>query len=154
MGGRTDVDGTRRRRYAQRMAARRGPALTLIAVVLALLAVSNLLKPFQLEGAETGLVFLGRRLSPGGSSIAGPLVAIYLAALAAGIWSLRRWALPMARVYAAYVTANLVLFPFRTPWPPDAGVGYLVFGVVYTVLAIGGAAATAILLGHRRAELG
>jgi hypothetical protein len=38
----------------------RGRALTVLAVVLALLAVSDVLKPLRLEGAETGLVFLGR----------------------------------------------------------------------------------------------
>jgi hypothetical protein len=56
----------------------------------------------------------------------------------------------MAWLYAAYVTTNLLLFPFRTPQPPDAGLGYLAFGVVYAVLAIGGSVGAAVLLGRRR----
>src|SRR5262249_2049044 len=47
------------------------------------------------------------------------------------------------------VTTNVVLFPFRTAQPSDAGVGYYVFGVVYTVLAIGGSIGAAVLLVRR-----
>jgi hypothetical protein len=129
----------------------RGRALTLLAVVLALLAVSDFLKPLRLEGADTGLVFLGRRLTGTPGVVAGLAVGAYLAIYAAGVWGMRRWALPLAWGYAAYVTVNLVLFPFRTPQPPDAGIGYVVFGVVYTLLAIGGAVACAVLLGRRSA---
>ena len=66
---------------------------------------------------------------------------------------MRRWVLPLAWGYAAYVLMNLALFPFRTPQPPDAGFGYLLFGVVYTILAVGGAVGCAVLLGRRRADL-
>ena len=132
------------------MAKKRGRALTLLAVVLVLLAASDLLKPFRLEGADTGLVFLGRRLSSATSATVGPLVSVFLLVYAAGIWGLRGWALPMAWLYAAYVTTNVLLFPFRTPQPPDAGLGYWVFGVVYTVLAMGGSIGGAVLLGRRR----
>lgn len=134
-------------------AAARGRALTLLAVVLALLAVSDFLKPLRLEGADTGLVFLGRRLTGTAGLVAGLGVGTYLAIYAAGVWGMHRWALGMAWGYAVYVTVNLVLFPFRTPQPPDAGVGYAVFGIVYTLLAIGGAVACALLLGRRSAEL-
>jgi len=133
------------------MQRKRGLVLTLLAVVLVLLAVTDLLKPLRLEGADTGLVFLGRRLDSPTSAVVGPLVSIFLLVYAAGIWGLRGWALPMAWLYAAYVTTNLLLFPFRTPQPPDAGLGYFVFGTVYTVLAIGGSIGGALLLGHRRA---
>lgn len=135
------------------MRASRGRALTWIAVVLVLLAVSDLLKPLRLEGADTGLVFLGRRLDTATSATVGPLVSLFLLAYAAGIWGLRAWAVPMAWLYAAYVTSNVLLFPFRTPQPPDAGIGYWTFGVVYTVLAIGGSIGAAVLLGRRRTEL-
>jgi hypothetical protein len=131
----------------------RGIALTVLAVVLAALAVSDVLKPLRLEGADTGLVFLGRRLTGSAGASAGVCVGVFLAFYAAGVWGLRRWALPMAWAYAAYVTLNLVLFPFRTPQPPDAGIGYAVFGVVYTILAIGGSVACAVLLRRRRADL-
>lgn len=135
------------------MAAKRGRALTAIAVVLVLLAVSDVLKPLRLEGADTGFVLLGHRLTGGAAAIAGALAALFLAFYAAGVWGLRRWALPMAWVYAAHVAANVLLFPFRTPQPPDAGAGYWVFGVVYTALAIGGSVGCAVLLRRRRAEL-
>lgn len=131
----------------------RGAALTVLAVVLAALAVSDVLKPLRLEGADTGLVFLGRRLTGSAGAIAGVLVGVFLGFYAAGVWRLRRWAVPVAWAYAAYVTLNLVLFPFRTPQPADAGIGYAVFGVVYTVLAIGGSVACAALLNRRRADL-
>ena len=44
-------------------AGRRGPLLTTFAILFALLALSNLLKPFQLEGETTGFVFLGQRMT-------------------------------------------------------------------------------------------
>ena len=131
----------------------RGRALTVLAVVLALLAVSDVLKPLRLEGADTGLVVLGRRLTGTAGAVAGIVVGVYLATYAAGVWGLRRWALPLAWGYAAWVIANVTLFTFRTPQPPDAGLGYLVFGVVYTILAVGGAVGCAVLLGRRRADL-
>jgi len=40
--------------------AARGRMLTVFAVLFALLAVSNFLKPFQIGGERTGFVFLGR----------------------------------------------------------------------------------------------
>jgi hypothetical protein len=132
---------------------KRGTALTVIAVVLALLAVSDFLKPLRLEGSDTGLVFLGRRLTGSAGATAGVIVGAFLATYAAGVWGLRSWALPLAWAYAGYVTLNLVLFPFRTPQPPDAGIGYTIFGVVYTILAIGGSVACALLLGRRRPDL-
>lgn len=134
-------------------AGARGRTLTVLAAVLMLLAVSDVAKPLRLEGADTGLVVLGRRLTGTASAVAGIVVGLYLAIYAAGVWGLRRWALPLAWGYAAYVVANVTLFPFRTPQPPDAGLGYFVFGVVYTILAVGGAVTCAVLLGRRRADL-
>jgi len=127
----------------------RGRALTVLAVVLVLLAVSDALKPLRLEGADTGFVLLGRRLEGAASGRAGLVAAAVLVALAVGIWRLRPWAVPLAALYAAHVTANVLLFPWRTPLPPDAGVGYWTFGVVYTVLALGGAWTVAALLARR-----
>ena len=59
--------------------------------------------------------FLGRRPDSAARAVVGLLVSVFLLVYAAGIWRLRGWALPMAWFYAAYVTANLLLFPFRTP---------------------------------------
>jgi len=131
----------------------RGPALTTAAILFGVLAVSNLAKPLQLGGDQTGFVFLGERLSGTPNTILGPLFGLYLGAYAIGIWTMRRWALPMAWAYAAYVVVNLVLFNFRTPPPPGAGAGWRVFGLVYAVVAIGVSVGTARLFARRRAAL-
>jgi hypothetical protein len=130
----------------------RGGALTVAAVLFALLAVSNLLKPLQLGGAQTGFVFFGARLSGPANTIAGPLFAVVLAAYAVGIWQMRPWALPLGIAYALYVTANLVLFPMRTPQPPDVAAGYRMFVVVYAVVALGVSWGTVYLLKQRLAR--
>ena len=130
----------------------RDTALTVAAVLFGLLAVSNLLKPLQI-GSQTGFVFLGRRLTGTPNAILGPLFGLYLATYAYGIWTMRRWALPLGIAYAAYVVLNLVLFPFRTPPRPGAGTGDTVFGIVYAIIAIGVSAGTARLLARRRGEL-
>jgi hypothetical protein len=130
----------------------RGGALTVAAVLFALLAVSNLLKPLQLGGAQTGFVFFGARLSGTANTVAGPIFAVILAAYATGIWRMRPWALPLGVAYALYVTANLLLFPLRTPSPPDVGAGYKVFVAVYAVVALGVSWGTAYLLKQRLAR--
>ena len=131
----------------------RGRALTIAAVLFAVLAVSNLAKPLRLGGEQTGFVFLGERLSGTANTVAGPLFGLYLLAYAVGIWGMRRWALPLGIVYAVYVIVNLALFPFRTPPPPGAGLGWQIFGIVYAVIAIGISAGAARLLARRRGDL-
>jgi hypothetical protein len=125
----------------------RGTVLTVFAVLFLLLAVSNFLKPLQL-GAQTGFVLLGRRLSGTPNLIAGPLFGAYLLVYALGILRLRAWALPMGLLYGLYVLANLVLFNLRNTPPP--GVGYKVFGLVYTVVALGVSWGAVYLLKQRR----
>jgi hypothetical protein len=128
----------------------RGRALTTCAVLFAVLAVSNLLKPLRI-GAQTGFVLFGHRLDGTANAIAGPLFGIFLAAYAAGVWRMRRYALPMGRLYAAYVIANLILFNVYGAKHP--GVGYALFGLVYAVVAIGVSSGAAYLLAQRRSEL-
>ena len=130
----------------------RGPWLTTAAILFGILAVSNFLKPLALD-SQTGFVFFGKRLSGTPNAVAGPLFGVFLALYSMGIWRMRRYALPMSRIYAAYVVANLVLFNFRTPPPPDAGVGFQIFGIVYAIIAIGVSAGTARVLAKRRNEL-
>ncbi len=43
--------------------SKRGPLLTTIAILFAILAVTDILKPLKLEGPTTGLVFFGTRQS-------------------------------------------------------------------------------------------
>ena len=131
----------------------RGRWLTTAAVLFGVLAVSNLLKPFRFGGEQTGFVFLGERLTGTANTIAGPIFGVFLAAYAAGIWGMKRFALPMGRLYAAYVLVNLMLFPFRTPPPPGAGIGWQIFGLVYAAVAIAVSAGTWWMLARRQDEL-
>lgn len=131
--------------------AQRGTALTIFAILFGLLAISNLLKPFQFGGEQTGFVFFGSRLSGVANTIIGPLFGLFLAVYAYGIWNMKRFALPMGHAYATYVILNLILFTFRTPSPDT--VGYKIFGVVYSAIAIGVSLSAAVLLTKRKAEL-
>lgn len=130
--------------------ATRGRALTIFAILFGLLAISNLLKPLQI-GEQTGFVLFGSRLSGTPNLIAGPLFGIFLAIYAYGIWTMRRFALPMSHAYALYVILNLIFFTFRTPTPDT--VGYKIFGAVYAAIAIGVSLSAAVMLTRRKAEL-
>ncbi len=125
--------------------------LSTVAMLFAILAITDFLKPFRLEGGDTGLVFFGTRLSGAPNAILGPLFGIFLLVYAAGIWRMRRYALAMAYAYAAYVALNLVMFSVKNPRPSSSG--QMVFGLVYIVMALGVSSGTAILLRRRRAQL-
>jgi len=131
----------------------RGAALTVFAILFALLAISNFLKPLQLLGGETGFVLFGIRLTGLANTIFGPLFGAYLALYAWGIWMLRRFALPMGHFYATYVVLNLAMFSLVAPKPADAGAGYQIFILLYAVIAIGVSVSAAVLLTRRKAEL-
>ena len=131
--------------------SRRGGFLTVIAILLVLLAIEDILKPFHLEGPTTGLVFFGRRLSGAPDAILGPLLGIFLLIYAAGIWRMRRYAIYLGFAYAIYVTINIVLFTVTNPMPTDRP--DQIFGIVYSVLAITLSWATAIALNRHKADL-
>jgi hypothetical protein len=131
--------------------SQRGPALTIFAVLFALLAVSNTLKPLGI-GEQTGFVFFGQKLSGLPNLILGPLFGLYLAVYAYGIWNMKRFALPMGHAYATYVILNLILFSMRNPGPQSTG--ETVFIVVYAAIAIGVSVAAAVTLTRRKTELG
>src|SRR5258708_15611605 len=114
--------------------SRRGGVLTTLAVLFVILGVTDILKPFHLEGATTGLVFFGQRLSGTADAILGPALGIILLIYAAGIWRMRRYALYLGYVYAVYVTLNLVLYQERNP--PPATQSEKIFGFVYVILAL------------------
>jgi len=131
----------------------RGPLLTALALLFCLLAVSDLTKPLQEAfgaGLRPGFVLFGHRLSGRANAVVGPLFGLYVLVYAAGIWRTRRWAVPMGIVYAAYVTANLMLFMVRDPEPMREGV---LFGVIYTVVALGISWGAVWVLSQRRAAL-
>jgi hypothetical protein len=131
--------------------SRRGGVLTTLAVLFGILGVTDILKPFHLEGATTGLVFFGQRLSGMADAILGPVLGIILVYYAAGIWRMRRYALYLGFVYAVYVTINLILFTVRNP--PPASQSERIFGFVYVILALAFSWGSAIILSRRKAEL-
>jgi len=131
--------------------SRRGGVLTTLAVLFGILGVTDILKPKHLEGATTGLVFFGQRLSGTADAILGPALGIILLYYAAGIWRMRRYALYLGYAYAVYVILNLVLYQVRNP--PPASQAEKFFGFVYVILALAFSWGTAIILSRRKAEL-
>ena len=130
----------------------RGLLLTLSAIAFGLLALSNLSKPFaQSHSSQAGLVFFGTKLTGTADLIIAPLFALFLAIYAAGIWRMKRYAMPMSHAYATYVFFNLVLFLVKHPDPKYTG--GLPFMAVYATFALGVSIGTAILLTRRRSEL-
>lgn len=126
-------------------------ALRVAAVLFALLALSNLLKPWQLWGSHTGFVLFGRRLNGTANAVIGPLFGFYLLVYAWGLWRQKFFALPLAWAYAVYVMLNLGLF--IAAQPADTASGPRLIGLVYAVVAIGVSAGTAVLLLRHRAAL-
>jgi hypothetical protein len=131
--------------------SKRGPLLTTVAILFAILAITDILKPLKLEGPTTGLVFFGVRLAGTANAILGPIMGLILLAYAAGIWMMRSYALVLGWIYAIYVAINLILFTMRNP--PAQTQGEMIFGIVYMILAIAITFGTAIILTRRRAEL-
>jgi tryptophan-rich sensory protein len=131
--------------------SKRGTVLTTIAILFAILAITDILKPLKLEGPTTGLVFFGIRQSGTANMILGPVMGLILLFYAAGIWRMRRYAMMIGWLYAVYVILNLVLYTQRNP--PAKTSGEMIFGVVYMILAITITVGTAIILTRRRAEL-
>jgi len=131
--------------------SKRSLTLSIYAVLFAILALSDLLKPFRLEGPTTGFVFLGTRTAGTANAILGPLFGMVLLAYAVGIWAMKRWVLPLSYAYAGWVIANLALFTIRNPFPTAAG--EQIFGIVYTIVAITISVSSAMMLRARRANL-
>ena len=130
------------------MERKRGWFLTIAAVLFALLALSNFLKPI-LADAHTGFVFFGRRLSGVPNDILGPVFGLILVAYVMSIWQMRRYALPLGWAYAAYVVANGVLFSMQTSDKPPSPA----FMVASLVLGLGIPIGSAIVLTQKRTQL-
>ena len=130
------------------MERKRGWFLTVCAVLFALLALSNFLKPF-LADAHTGFVFFGHRLSGVPNDVLGPVFGLLLVVYVVAIWQMRRLALPLGWVYAGYVVTNTVLFAIQTTDKPPS----LPFMVATLVLGLGVPIGSAIVLTQKRAEL-
>ena len=133
----------------------RGTLLSIFAILFAVLAVSNLLKPLQILGEETGFVLFGTRLTGTANLIAGPLAGVYLLAYAYGIWRMKRFAVGMAHAYALYVVLNLLLFMYQGPpnaAEPSSVVASVLFAA-YPIVAVGVSAGAAIVLTKRKHAL-
>jgi hypothetical protein len=128
----------------------RGPLLTTFAVLFAILALSNFLKPFHLD-PNTGFVFFGMKTHGIANAILGPAFGALLAAYAIGIWRMRRWVLPIAYAYAGYVILNLLLFTICNA--RSSGAQSPVFMLAYIAIAIGVSSGSAVLLHRRKQEL-
>lgn len=144
------------------MRNKRGGFLTVMAVLLALAMVVDVLKALSkplppgskvagLQMPPSGIVVLGVRHTGAGSTILALLVAAVLFFYAVGIWRMKRYALPVAWLYAAYAIINVTLFTIRNPAPPTPGT--TIFAVVYLVGAIILTLGTAIALTRRRGDL-
>jgi hypothetical protein len=125
----------------------RGAALTIFALLFALLAISNFTKPFS---HSANFVFMGVKQTGTANAILGPLFGVLLLVYAYGVWTMRRYALPVAYIYTAWVIVNMVLFSMKNrtaqPTPP-------LFAIVSIVVGVGVPLATAIILSRRSAEL-
>ncbi|MGH7823011.1 MAG: hypothetical protein ACREQ9_24905 [Candidatus Binatia bacterium] len=133
-------------------AAKRDRILTTLAVLMAIMAFSNFMKPVgqaMRPESTAGFVFFGTRLNGVANAIVGPLFGLLLAAYSYGVWRMRSWAVPIACAYAAYVVLNLVLFTFS----PQGAATPLAFAVAYSAVAIGVSSGGAYYLYSRRAEL-
>lgn len=116
------------------------------ALLFALMALANALKPFA-YAADVGFIFFGRRLAGTANTVVALTFSALLATYAAGIWTEKRWALPLGVAYAAYVVANLVLWGKYHPDQADAPV---MFVLPYFVGAIGVPSGSALLLWRQR----
>jgi hypothetical protein len=127
----------------------RGAALTIFALLYVLLAISDFAKPF-FHSPGVGFVFLGHRLTGTSNAIMGPLFGFLLLVYAYGIWTMRRWALPVAYIFSGWVIVNSLLYNHLhrgDPQPP------LYFAIGSIAIGLGIPIATAIILSRRAGDL-
>lgn len=127
----------------------RGTTLTILALLFVLLAISDFAKPLS-HSANVGFVFLGHRLTGRANAVMGPLFGFLLVVYAYGIWTMRRWALPAAYIFTAWVIVNMVLFIMNNPNEPRPSA---VSAIATLAVGIGVPLAAAIILSRRSVEL-
>ena len=126
----------------------RGVTLTIFAILFGLLAFSNFYKPFSHDPGTT-FIFLGGRLSGAANFILAWLFGILLAAYSYGIWTMRKFALPIAYFYLPWVIVNTILFGIKNHgMQPSAAIA-----IASIAVGIGVPLASLIILHLRRAEL-
>ena len=132
---------------------RRGPFLTVMAVLLGVLSTSNCTKALQFlrDPTHLGIVIFGVRFESVLSNlILGPLMGAVLAAYSFGLWRLKPWVAPLSIAYAFYVPVNLVLFWYMQTSPDIPPLGFM---LTYLAIALTGSIGTALYLGYHRDKL-
>src|SRR4029450_11625986 len=131
----------------------RGPFLTTMAVLFAVLALSNATKAWQnlRDPTHLGIVILGVRFETFASNLSSGLaMALVLATYAYGLWTLRPWVLQLSIAYAFWVPVNLVLFWYRQT-SPDIPPVLSILG--YLAIGLGGSIGAALYLAYHRERL-
>ena len=123
--------------------------LKILGVLLCVLAISDFTKVLEMQ-PNVGLVFFGMRQRGTPNYILAPLFGVFLLFYGTAILRMKRVALPLSKLYAGYVIANLVLFTVRMS---DEALAHPLFGIVYAVLAIAGSSGAAYLLAKHEPEL-
>jgi hypothetical protein len=132
---------------------KRGAFLTVMAVLFAVLALSNATKALQhlRDPKVLGLVMFGVRFETVTANlILGPLMGLVLAAYSYGLWKLKPWVAPLSIAYAFYVPVNLVLFWYRQTGPEIPPLGSI---LVYLAVSLTGSIGTALYLAYHRDRL-
>jgi len=131
----------------------RGPFLTVMVALFAVLTVSDFTKPIQYlhNPKALGIVIFGVRFHGVFSNlIFGPAMGIVVGAYCYGIWKLRSWVTPLSVVYAFYVPTNLVLFWYRQTGPDIPPLRAI---LTYLAFALTGSIGTALYLAYHRDKL-
>ncbi len=124
-----------------------------LAIGFWLLAISNFSKPFQLS-EQSGFVLFGTRLAGSENVIWSLVFGVYLVVYGLGIWYRKRFVVGMAHAYALYVVLNLFLFWSKElEQIPQLGGREVLFGALYSLVAVGVSLGSAVLLSRRRKEL-
>lgn len=139
----------------------RGGFLTVMAILLALTALQDIIKPFArtaptpgsalVPRIQPGIVVLGVRHTGAEAAVLGPMVGAFLVFYAIGIWRIKRYAVTVGWIYAAYVVFNVTLFAIRNPLPSTRS--EMIFAVVYSISAVVLTVGTAAALTRRGAHL-
>ena len=78
------------------------------------------------------------------------LFGLCLALYAYGIWAMRRFALPVAYIYTAWVIVNMVLYSMKNRSEPHPS---LIFTIAATAIGVGVPLATALIRSRRQNDL-
>jgi hypothetical protein len=130
----------------------RGVFLTVMAILLVVLAISDFTKVLQHanDPDHLGLVILGHRFHRTFANlILGPLVGLFLLTYAYGLWTASRWVVPISVFYAFYVPVNMVLFWSLHKLDPPT-VGFILF---YLFVSLTGSIGTALYLAYHQDRL-